>query len=109
MQAGKLRHYVQWYSTTQARDSYGDSITSYSLVGNLWARIEPLAGRELMHAQQAFAEATYRITARYDSALSADVTDTIYWTSQTRRFEVLHIANADERNEYVVMLCKELF
>ena len=104
MRAGKLRHKVTIKSREASQDEYGEVTYTWSTAARAWANIEPLAGRELLHAQQVNAELTHRVTMRYMSGV--DPTDRIAFGSRT--LEVVSVINPDERNKELVLLCKEI-
>ena len=103
MRAGRLRHKVSIQSATEARDAHGGVTRSWSESASVWASIEPLSGRELSEARQIAAETTHRIRLRYLSSLAPD--QRIVHDSRT--FEIVSIANVEERNREMVVLAKE--
>lgn len=103
MEAGHLRHRVQLDHYTVAANAVGDPVKSWASVAEVWASIEPLSGRELEWAQQQHAQAAIRVTMRYRAGI-----DTTYRIRfGTRTFEVLAVVNPDERNETLVVTCRE--
>jgi SPP1 family predicted phage head-tail adaptor len=49
----------------EARDGFGDVVTTWSRVATVWGSIEPMYGREFLQARQVQAEDTTRIRIRY--------------------------------------------
>jgi len=106
MQIGKLRHKVYLKSNTTSQNDYGEATDSWSTDSTVWAAIEPLRGRELLHAQQISAEVTYKITIRYTSTVTPD--DRVVKADDSRIFEIVSVINPEERDEYLELLCKEI-
>jgi SPP1 family predicted phage head-tail adaptor len=106
MQAGKLRHKVTLKTSAYSQNEYGEPSETWTSSTTLWARIEPLRGRELLLAQQVTPEASFRVTTRYDSSNTIDPAYRLYHGS--RVLEVVSIQNPEEKNEFVELLCKEL-
>ena len=104
MKAGKLRHRLALQSESSSTDSYGQVTDTYSTYATVWGSITPLKGLELIHAQQVQSEVTHKCIIRYNSSL--DTKDRIVFDSRT--FEIISILNADERNIYQEVWCKEI-
>lgn len=104
LRAGKLRHRLALQSETQTQNSVGEVIKTYATYSTVWGSLSPLSGRELEHASQISEEITYRAVIRYLSTVATE--DRISHDSRT--FEIVHIANFDERNIYQELLLKEV-
>lgn len=65
MQAGRLRHRIAIKRPVEARNGYGDVVSTWSLVATVWGSVEPLRGREYQQAKQSQAELLIRIRIRY--------------------------------------------
>lgn len=101
---GRLRKRVQLQHLAKNQDGYGEMIPSYSTYATVWASIEPLQGRELEHAQQISAETSHRVKIRYNSNVVSEHR-VIYGD---RTFEIESVINPDERNEMLILMCKEI-
>lgn len=64
MQAGKLRHRIAIERKTEARDSFGDAVPTWSLLANVWAEILAVAGREEVLSAQHREVGQWRIRIR---------------------------------------------
>jgi SPP1 family predicted phage head-tail adaptor len=104
MQIGKLRHRVELKSLSQNQNNFGETQDTWTTYTTVWARIEPLRGRELMLAQQANSEVTIRVTIRYNSSVTTK--DRVVIGS--RVLEIVAVINLDERNIKQELLCKEI-
>lgn len=104
MNAGKLRHRVELQEVSGSQDSFGESLRTYATYATVWASVEPLQGRELELAQQVSAETNHKITIRYNS--NVDTEHRIVFSG--RVFELTSVINPSERNEHLVLFCKEI-
>ena len=77
-------------------DSWADTAT-------VWARIEPLSGRERLAAQRIEDTVTHRVTIRYRSGVSARQRIAF----GVRVFNIRAVLDVDERNEWLELLCEE--
>lgn len=104
MQIGKLRHRVKLQHVSATQDNYGESVRQWSTYKTVWARVEPLSGRELEHAQQISAETSHRVTIRHHNNVAVE--DRIEHDDTV--LEVTAIINPDRRNEKMILMCKEV-
>lgn len=104
MEAGTLRHRVKLEHYTEVVSEWGDPVKGWSAVAEVWARVEPLSGRELEWAMQVHAEASIRVTLRYRAGV--DTTYRVVFGART--IEVLAVVNPDERNELLQLTCREM-
>ena len=104
MKAGKLRHRLSLQSGTESQDDYGQVTETFAEFAEVWGSITPLRGLELIHAQQVQSEVTHKCFIRYNSSI--DTKDRIVFGSRT--FEIMSILNADERDVYQEVWCKEI-
>ena len=97
MQSGKLRHRVTFQSGSTAVNDFGEPTPVYSNIDTVWARVEPIAGKERYAALHTQGEVDYIITCIYQDALSTlSIDDRAIWGSVT--FDVKSVINRDERN-----------
>jgi len=104
MDVGKLRHYVQIQSSTEAQDGYGQQNKIWATEESVFASIEPIRGSEWLEAQQVGAELSHRIIIRHTD--NAKPNNRIKFG--TRIFDINVVRNIDERNTMQELLCKEL-
>lgn len=73
MRAGKLNRLISIRSpSATARSTDGEPIVTWSTVlGNVWADVQPLSGRELFRASERYSEVTTRFIVRYSSLVDA--------------------------------------
>jgi len=104
MRIGELRHRVTLRKKEIAEDALKQQSEVWTDIATVWARIEPLSGREYFAARQENAEVTAKITIRYRK----DVTPDMRAVSEGRVFDVLSMINPEERNISLVLMCKEV-
>jgi SPP1 family predicted phage head-tail adaptor len=104
MNAGRLRHQVILYKPVDTQNTYGEPEVRWQKVADLWARIEPLQGREYFAAKQAVSEIEARVTIRYRS----DVTARMKITHGANDYLIETIINPGERNKELQLMCRRL-
>lgn len=104
MRAGQLRHRLTLFRIGHVRDTQGAGILDVEqYLGEAWGRVVPMSGREFAEASQVQAETTHEITIRYFNGLTTK--DRVYFGE--RKFEIVGIANREERNEMMTLQCVE--
>ena len=104
MRIGKLRHRIEIQTNTPTDDTFGEPIASWATDATVWASIEPLAGRELLRAQEIASEVTTRIRVRYTT--DATPAKRIKWG--TRYYEIAAVIDPSERHAEMELLCVEV-
>lgn len=89
---GLLRHRVEIQSATTTDDGYGGTATTWSTTSTVWARIEPLSGRDLFFASQRSPQTTHKITMR--GSVSVTTGDRIVFKNRT--FHVQSVLRHEE-------------
>jgi SPP1 family predicted phage head-tail adaptor len=72
MNAGELRHLLTFQTKTEARDSFGSAVETWTDAFTAWGRFEPTGTREFPQAQKRNAETIGRFRIRYRSGIDAD-------------------------------------
>lgn len=103
MQAGRLNQRIELQSLTSATDSFGEPIKTWATYSTVWAAVNPLYGRELLHAQQVSSESNIRILIRYNAAITVD--NRVKYG--TRYFDINAVINRDMGNVQMELMCKE--
>ena len=106
IQSGDLIHRVEIQAQTLDQDDFGDPVDNgWATETTRWANVKPLAGRELVHAQQQKADTTHQVTLRYEAGLISREKRLIY---KSRTLHILSDIHVDERHHTLVLLCKEV-
>ena len=101
---GSLRHSVDLYASTSAKNAYGEDVYTWAKYDTVWAAFYPVSSVETENAMQTVGAVTHKIVIRYLSTV--DIKHRVYFG--TRVMEISSIANEGERNEFLVLLCNEV-
>jgi SPP1 family predicted phage head-tail adaptor len=104
MQAGRLRHQVTLETQSTILDTFGEESNAWTATATVWASIEPISGRERLLASGTQADITHRIRMRYRSGVAPRMRVTF----GTRHFDIVSVANREERNRELELMCQEL-
>ncbi len=104
MRAGQLRHRVAVQSATQTTNDAGDPIRTWSTTAAVWARVEPLSGREAERARAIRADLTHKVTIRGGVTL----TPAMRFLFGSRVLNVGHVLDAEERGITLQAYCTEV-
>ena len=103
---GSLRERVTIQSETRTADAAGGAVVTWSALPHapmVWARVEPLLGREALQAMQLKAPVSYRVTMRWRDDITAAMR--LVWGA--RVLNIRSIINPDERRRYIELMCEE--
>jgi len=107
MQIGRMRNLVEVWKYIEVQDSYGQPKRTYEKLGDVWAEIRPLLGRETFYEKMEVTDQTHKILMRY-FPLQLDATMQLRY--EGRVFEVIgQPANVLERNIQWQFNVRELF
>ena len=105
---GDLRHRVQVQREMVEPGPLGGDLKTWQTLGTFWARVKPLAGRELLLAQQIDATLSHEVVMRNAGGIgSLGVTsqDRLMWGDHILNIE--SIVEANGYNEYYRIMCVE--
>jgi SPP1 family predicted phage head-tail adaptor len=108
LRAGELRHRIAIQEVTETPDGMGGFTTSWANVsgmGSVPAAIWPLRGAERLDSLKMEFQNTRRIRIRYRSGITTKMR--VYWTAESKTFNIIDISRPDERNIYLELLCTE--
>lgn len=103
MRAGQLRHRVEFQERGETRGTQGSIAESWTTLAFRYAKIVPLAGSELINAQQIVNTVTHRVELRY----WVDLTAKLRIVFKGRVFGIENVINLDERNIEQHCFCTE--
>ena len=105
MNIGTLRHRVILkHRALSDADTVGHTAAAYVPYATVWARVETISGREIEYARQIHAEASVKVTVRYN----ADIVETDRIEYMDRDNEVVHINDIQNRHAVMVLTCTEV-
>ncbi len=105
MNPGRLRHLVEIQTLTKTQNEFGEVVEDWSLFAKSWAEIKPLKASEYFAAFKEHHEVTHRVVIRYIEGIKPFMRI----IHKGRIFEITAIRNYLERNEYLELICKEVF
>lgn len=102
IQAGQLRHRVevQVRSVTKTRGIVTETWATEMLI---WAKVSPLAGRELERAREVVANATHQVQTRYRVGINTRKR----LRHDNRILNIEAVQDVDERNRELILTCVE--
>jgi len=102
---GRMRHRITIQKpTASAADSFGETTTTWSDLGTVWAFVLPLQSMERWQAARVNAEITYEVAIRYWAAV--DETHRILWGSRTLELAAPPI-DVDGLHREMRLMCRE--
>lgn len=104
LKAADFHHRVTFQRNTNAANSFGETVETWVDFVTLWSALEPLSGRRLWEAKQAFADCSGIIHTRYYPG----ITSAMRAKFGTRIFQIQAIINNDERNRELIIYVKEV-
>ena len=101
---GSLRHRLALQSPTSTQADTGEVTNTYATSTTVWGSMSPLSGRELEAAHQINEVIEYKSVIRYNSSVTTE------WriSFDSRTFEIIHIADWEERNIYQSLYLREV-
>lgn len=104
MRAGELNQRVTIQSKASGQDSYGMPNGSWSTLATVWARVQPLLGREFMEGRQLEAEVSTRVRIRYRT----DVTPQMRLVHGAVTYDIVSVMNPNSDGRETVLMCREI-
>lgn len=100
---GGLRDRVEIQSRGAPQNGYGEPVLAWATLATVWARVEPISGRETWQAQQAQADVTHRVTVRTYPGL----TSKMRFLLGGRVLNIDSVIDVEGRRQFQECLCKE--
>jgi len=102
MRAGDLRYLVTIEAFTSSQDpATGEMVQEWTIIGQEWASIEGVSGREFLAASAEQAETTFRVVMRH----RPDLVTTMRLEYEGDRYQIKAIL-PDKRRRRVVLMCE---
>ena len=102
--AGELTKQITIQTSIGAQDEYGEASQTYADLATVWASIITTGGREFYAAQKQNAETTALFKIRYRRGIRTDM----QIKYGRRIFEILAIADPEEKHEELLISAKEV-
>lgn len=94
MNPGKLNKRITLVGSVPEKNEIGQTVFKEKAVKTIWAKVEPVRGREYYEAQKIRTDTLYKFTIRY----RAGVTPDMQVQYKGRVFEIQNIINPFEEN-----------
>lgn len=107
MRGGQFRHRLALERYTESRNAARELVKSWSTIGNVWARIEAIAGRNIFTELQTTAQVSHRITIRGRIDIKADdrlIEDT---PNGVKYYEIEAVLPSERINVSQQLACRE--
>lgn len=98
---GKFSERVTLEARSATRAPNGEELLSWAPIATVWARVEPLRGREWFAGGQMQSAVDYRITIRYRSGITRE--QRIVW--QGLPLDVVSVIDVNARRETLELMC----
>ncbi|WP_052101098.1 phage head closure protein [Clostridium haemolyticum] len=104
MNPGILNKKVSLWAFIEEKNEVEDTILKLKEIKNkLYARIEPLRGKETLENNKIEAEQVYKVTIRYRK----DINTNMFIKYKNRLYNINYILNPYELNERLELMCTE--
>ena len=103
MSAGELDKRIQIRDFTMALNAMGTPVQTWYTLDTVWAKIEPLTGKEYFDAQKENAEVDTRVKIRFRRKMKPS--QRLLYGS--RLYKIQSIINPKEDHKYTIIMCKE--
>ncbi len=101
---GRMRHRIEIQFADRRRTATGSWDIVWTPLTTRWGSVEPLSGREYISGEKTQGETTHKIVLRYYDKLEVEHR----LVHNSRNFEIVSIANLQERERVHVVMGKEL-
>lgn len=99
------RHQVQIERCTPLTDGFRDAEDTWEVIAEVRAAVKPFSGSELVEAMQVTGVGQVQVRFRWSPTLSLTTADRLRFGERT--LNITHIANSEERNREMVLMCGE--
>jgi SPP1 family predicted phage head-tail adaptor len=103
LSAGELDKRIEIRDFTSSLDGYGHPVQTWYTLDTVWAKIEPMAGREYWDAHKETADVDTRIKIRFRRKLKPSQR----LRYGAREYKIISIINPNEDHRYTHIMCKE--
>ena len=100
---GRLRHRLALEQASRTADGGGGAAEDWITIAQLWGRIRPTGGAEIVDADGLSGRISHEITLRYRPG----VAPAMRFARGSRRFEIVAVIDIDERRRWLKCLCVE--
>lgn len=99
--AGQFDQRVTLQAKSVTRSAIGEEIVTWEPVAELWARVEPIRGREWFAAAQMQDATDHRVTIRYRAGVTRDMR--VVWRGEP--LDIVSVIDVNARRENIELMC----
>lgn len=99
--AGKFDRRITLQQKSVTRAGNGEEVVSWVAVAELWARVEPIRGREFFAAAEMHDATDHRVTIRYRTGVTRDMR--VMWGEQP--LDIVSVIDVNARRENLELMC----
>ena len=99
--AGRFDQRVTVEAKTVTRSGIGEEVVSWSPVAEVWARVEPIRGREWFAAAQMQDATDHRVTIRYRAGITREMR--VLWRGEP--LDIVSVIDVNARRENLELMC----
>jgi SPP1 family predicted phage head-tail adaptor len=103
MEAGQLRELISIIQPPTALSAAGEPSGEWPVFAKVWARVEPLRGRQLEAARTVYADVTVVVTTRW----VAGILPKMCILHGQKRYQIDSVVDIGSRNRELEILCSE--
>jgi SPP1 family predicted phage head-tail adaptor len=111
-EVGDLRQRVTYQIPSKTLDAFNQPLATWTSLGTFWAKVEPLAGMELMNARQLKGTTSHKVILRnVNSALAPNAitpSGRFLFEATGRALGVDAVYRINEQNAWLAIHCTEL-
>lgn len=109
MQAGKLKRRINVLKSNSKVDEYGQRTSDFVSVGEVWANIKPIGGKEKLRAMAYDTILTHEVTTRYDKRFLPTIDAEAFQIEYgSRTFEVISAIDWMDARQWLIFEVREL-
>ena len=94
---------ITWLRKSRTRDNMGGEVLSYTTVATIWAKAEPIRGREYTALQQSESELEVRFTVHFRDGFAPD--DRFTWRDTTYEL-VSPPIDVNAKRTWIELMCR---
>lgn len=100
---GEMNRRIMLQYKTEIDDGYGGKKVEWFDHAAVWAKVEPLSGREYFEAHQTQAEVTHRVTTRYRE----DIDETMRIVYGEKILEIEAVLDVESAHQRLAIMARE--
>ena len=100
---GDLRHRITFQKERKVPDGHHGHTSLWDNVATVWAKVDPVSGREYYYSHQLKNAISHKITIRYRD----DITEELRVVFEERIMKIESLINLEEKERFMELRCIE--